>query len=232
MTRINVHLATAILGIFISIVSVQSQLQPTYSNYGENCSPGSILGPRLCKLYERYTKSKSSKLSKFILISSLFSSRSTFRTVKCTAPIEGTCTCNLGDDAYFHEELQLCVSKVNGLCLIGGTELGRKLCTDNADCVPENEREDGHTIGTCQCLPGWEEEEGLCTRSTNLPATGTPRTTSTKRPLFPGTSESTTTTTVSSSTQGTGGAAQQVGTTTGLWAASIVGTVAVILNLA
>lgn len=73
----------------------------------------------------------------------------------------GTCLCNLGDDAYFEADESIidaprCLGKVGALCTsVRSTLVPDKLCTPNAQCVPDKA---DYFTGTCQCMDGYKED--------------------------------------------------------------------------
>jgi len=117
----------------------------TYVDYNASCNPWTVL-KTVCKTYERTVACNGSKLFK-----------------------SGKCECNLGEDAEFHEQWGLCVSKVGALCFLNENALGRKVCVENADCFADQEGP-GHNVGQCECLYGFmEDDTGHCIVDPNVP---------------------------------------------------------------
>ncbi|OXA56997.1 uncharacterized protein LOC110847513 [Folsomia candida] len=147
------------IAILAKVSTVQLQITLfKVAKYNQSCSPMSLLVPTICEQYDR--------------------------TVRCSSDFLGTCVCNTGDDdAYFSEEEQACVGLVGGLCLTDATSLGRKICTENADCFPVGPG----TIGSCACLDGWKENaDKKCENDDEFTGTpGTLRPTTTRKPLVP-----------------------------------------------
>jgi len=129
-------------------------------------------------------------------------------TVAC---VNKECKCNMGSDAEFNTEWNLCVGKVGSLCFLEASSIGRKVCVENADCFPD--KGTNAKVGTCQCLYGFEDDSaGSCRVDNSIPdpERSTIRPTTTKKPMVPITSTESTVSTVSQSTTPRGNAGRNL----------------------